>query len=643
MRRIVWFAAIFVIALNSGVWAAGKVTVDPNEGTARAQIEEWDADARLSQKVTYEARHKAVKTILADLSEMTGITFNAGYNKNDWQVRDRKMNIFAKDTTLADLMSSIARVMKFKWSVNKDDVPWTYRLYMDRKTLVTANAELSKAQKEWEEEIARRRQSFLNMIENWDDDLPASELEEMRRDNPYMYLLHSRGIGAAIRGMFEDSPDLKNIFLNKERDLTISMDSLTPETQNLVLTATQNGYYLIGNEFAGKGEPFPEDYEKDFVTKGRVLFDFEPDELDWKAYEHRKLGGIGVYVGEKFFNFLGILGEPTDPVNKIIAEEDLQVYEKGIPIQEVWPQYGDQWLNAKTEECKILEKFFPSEPQSEIQDEPDLHKKIKVELDYSKRVRLPDMVSALAQASGFAVVSDSYKFAQGYAVIGDAETELADVIKTICEGYRYNWDKHKDVIELRSKEWFKKRSTQIPDEWLERWRENMKKIGYMSIDDYAQINALTTEQIMENILTDEDFWKANIFLSSCSKDIWLMRLYGSMSVEQKKLLFSDLGIDTIAFTPEQMIYIRKVYQTPAFNKGFDARVQCSQILGQDGVPEYTFSLIGSAINKVIGHWTISMLKYEPPKPEPEPKKTEEKKTDEEKSDATSTSAELAKK
>lgn len=140
VRKTIFFTFALLMIVCGSALASGKITVDPNAGINRTQAEEWSADARLSQKVTYEARHKAVKTILADLTEMTGITFNAGYNKNDWQVRDRKMNIFAKDITIADLMSSIARVMKFKWSVNKDEAPWTYRLYMDRTTLVAANA-----------------------------------------------------------------------------------------------------------------------------------------------------------------------------------------------------------------------------------------------------------------------------------------------------------------------------------------------------------------------------------------------------------------------------------------------------------------------------------------------------------------------
>ncbi|MEN6356895.1 MAG: hypothetical protein ABFD83_07400, partial [Armatimonadota bacterium] len=111
MRKAVVILTL-VMMVCGGAWAFGKVTVDPN-ASDQAVIEQWENDTRLSQKVTYEARHKAVKVILEDLSDMMGVTLNAGFNKQDWQVRDRKMNIFAKDITLADLLNSIARTMKF--------------------------------------------------------------------------------------------------------------------------------------------------------------------------------------------------------------------------------------------------------------------------------------------------------------------------------------------------------------------------------------------------------------------------------------------------------------------------------------------------------------------------------------------------
>ena len=106
---------VFAAAPHSAA-AVGKITIDPNVPGAESSEDTPKPDTRVAQKITYQARKKTVLAILTDLTEMTGVTLKAGYNNKDWQVRDRKMNIFAEDVPLAHIMNSIARVMKFKWS-----------------------------------------------------------------------------------------------------------------------------------------------------------------------------------------------------------------------------------------------------------------------------------------------------------------------------------------------------------------------------------------------------------------------------------------------------------------------------------------------------------------------------------------------
>ena len=150
---------------------------------------------------------------------------------------------------------------------------------------------------------------------------------------------------------------------------------------------------------------------------------------------------------------------------------------------------------AQAEDAKMLERICPTEPAIEHPDEPALHKKIKVIIDKKKWNGLVDYEASLAEASSFAVVSDSFRHTQGQATISESETELKDVLTALTDGYHYNWDKHGGAIELWSRDWFKKRTAQIPEEWIEGWRASFKKLGYLCINDCAQIAALTTVQI----------------------------------------------------------------------------------------------------------------------------------------------------
>ena len=103
-------AILFVIAFAAAphtATAVGKITVDPNVPGAESPEDVSKPDTRVAEKITYQARKKTVLAILTDLSELTGVTLKAGYNNKDWQVRDRKMNIFATDVPLAQVMNSI--------------------------------------------------------------------------------------------------------------------------------------------------------------------------------------------------------------------------------------------------------------------------------------------------------------------------------------------------------------------------------------------------------------------------------------------------------------------------------------------------------------------------------------------------------
>ncbi len=103
MSKLLIVGLIFwALFLSISAGAVGKITVDPNAGPQKASVETISG-SDLTQKVIYEARRKTVSSILSDLSKMTGVTLMAGYNNEDWQVRDRRMNIFAKDVPLSNL------------------------------------------------------------------------------------------------------------------------------------------------------------------------------------------------------------------------------------------------------------------------------------------------------------------------------------------------------------------------------------------------------------------------------------------------------------------------------------------------------------------------------------------------------------
>ena len=101
----------------------------------------------------------------------------------------------------------------------------------------------------------------------------------------------------------------------------------------------------------------------------------------------------------------------------------------------------------------------PGEEINEHPDDPALARKIKLQ---PKSTLLQDVQCALAESSGFAVVSDYFGKAETYGAASKDEVEIKALLDKITSPDMSNWDKHGQVIEFRDRYWFKKRSAQIP-------------------------------------------------------------------------------------------------------------------------------------------------------------------------------------
>ena len=210
----------------------GKITVDPNAAGTRTAATEPEIDTRLDQKITYEAKRKTVLKIVSDLSTISGVKFRAGYNADDWQVRDRKMNIFAKEVPLRDLMDSIARVMKFKWERTGEGEKTTYRLYMDRKTLLDAEAMKDRSDEQIADERAMQREKALNELINANGH-SDNDLNQMKSDKPWSYMPASSGVAGALGKLISNYSALAEAIATGQ-EVSVDASGLSADGQQAV-------------------------------------------------------------------------------------------------------------------------------------------------------------------------------------------------------------------------------------------------------------------------------------------------------------------------------------------------------------------------------------------------------------------------
>jgi hypothetical protein len=584
---------------------------------AFAYAEQTTPDPRLQQKITYEAKHKPIKLILADLSKMTGVTLKAGASEQDWQVRDRRMNIFVKDLPLLVFMNSMARVMDFTWDKNIRVDPPTYRVYMDRRRLAAAEAEKTKADQEFRRRMMEQRQKLVDYVRNLPNYTPE-DLKQLKEENPYLYLMHERGTDRLMKALLDEVPGYEEHFVNYDRILHPPANILSDSTLDLLL------------ESAKKGMWFPDelkDMDVDKLRTGRVdLYTPTPElvrgDMGWC------FGGIGGAVDDQGF-FIQSMQDCEAPYGNFRSKAEIEAAETKTSFHDVLESRGPLLEQARREDIRAQEEMEGCEPVTEHPDEPWLHTKVELALDKDDPDSLQNALQSMAKASGYNIVSDSFNLTNIVGSMSGSEQETGKALATICDNYGYNWNRHGSILEFRDRNWFKRRRTQIPDEWMDRWKKNFKANGQAVLSDIAQMASLPFEQMDENVAADPVFKASEMFVWTLRNGRGLLSVYNSFTASQRKALMNG-GVGFGTLTPEQQAVAIETFQPmdtcewdkPRFwedpTESLTFKGEWSKT--EEGEKAFILSCTGNNKKLWYGHM-VALRKYvEPPKPKEEAEK-----------------------
>lgn len=496
--------------------AVGKITVDPNAGGSEVSKAPVSSDTRLAQKVTYEACYVSVRQILEDLTTITGIRLYVGYNKYDWQVRSRKMNIFVKDVKMADLMNSIAHSMKFKWSCNNDLNPPTYRLVVDSKATIAADAQKAQAEKQKEDLWYKRRKDWLDIIMR-DGPMSSSQVDARSAD-PIFYRYARTGALRALCALFNEVPEAKNRFAAGQ-SFRISAQNLSENTRDLLFSAGDEFWKFLQHgrgPVVGFGESLLPDDEFDIAYVRLDVGSFTPN-LRWSVFSQCSTGYFHIAKGERDCEIVDLKSRDAEWTRALCERENMIIDTDDRAS-------ADRILDARVPKLiadrdKEEESLYPSEPLNEHPDFAELENTIKLKIDIPKTEQNPEMVinsyiaafqKALADATGLGVVSDSWVNISGDK-LPDQEATLSKLLDKFSTQFNYNWDKPSTILEFRHRKWWKNRLNQISDDWVAAWSENTHKNGVLSLDDLAQISNLTYDQAEESLKADKVLGTAGIY------------------------------------------------------------------------------------------------------------------------------------
>ncbi len=574
----------------------------------------WTADQRLSQKVTCILRHKSVSSILALLQAQTGVRLKAGYTDSDWQVRDRKMDIFARDLALGDLMQSIARVMKFKWDRSGEEGKWRYRLFMDRRTLLESEARMCRLEEEFAKKQAQKRTALLDKLSGLARMSPQ-DLAKMENDDPFTYALASSGTGAALDRLFAASPAAREAFLEKQ-ELTVSAQNLGPEGQEAAL-ALLRGLHAMRAPLGGSAyKPLPDDIA-DRAGSINITFNPEPSLSDSDApvtpfFQRITLGQItAIYsTGQSTEKLQLPVLDPDSGLSKALGKALIGPAPTpgadGATVSFSYKMDPTEFAQADFGEPQI-EHPDNKEPKTEIDLAPkgDDPKKAKLELKTPE-----DLFAAISDASRMSVVADCYGPGDFHLNLTDARFPLRGMLDMMSMMLTRNWWISGSTIELRDRYWFRKRSLQIPEAWLEKWRETFKKTGTLEIDDLADMARLTGEsaKYAANIGHDDvlNCWS----MTSAVRDQWrFLQFYASLDAEQRARIYTESGLSGDDLTQAQWQLAARHDST--WKPGSGLVIKGSRKVGQFRPWEYSFR--ASTTDGASSYVAVNSPKYEPPK------------------------------
>ncbi len=538
-------------------------------------IADKDPDSRLAQKIDYEAWHTPLKTIIADLTKQTGVELHAGYSNQDWQVRDRRMNVYVKGIALGELMDSISRVMKFKWTQKGEKTSSTYTLNLDRKLLAKMQAEADKRANELAEAVRKRRTDLINKFESISK-MSDKDIAKLKKDEPYLYMCAETGFAELVIQLFREVPGLKDMAVNGDHDVQISYSTLSKSTQAMYCDVMRE--YAKYDTIQNNRDPFPDDIEK-WMPGCAIQCDFQTRPWEFaQRNQMNRFGGIGSPVhinGRAFHHKAGYLQYPESDEAKAKSSAVIAASAMDKGGKEYFQDTISKFYEKYESDDRDVDYYFMLDPIDDYPKGKELDKIIDAQLsaelsksieDAAKvmgdgaysRLSYQALQKIISSGTNLNVVSDSFAVVMGDNKPGTKE-QASRVLAKMCKSYLCNCEKHGSVLEIRRRDWFRRRTSQIPDELVEEWRNIAKTSEILPLDTYAQIITLSSEQTEENISSDK--------LLSESVGIWwepwnsegLMRFYLQLNPMQKRLLFSEDGLDTSMLNRDQRQYYKDMF------------------------------------------------------------------------------------
>ncbi len=528
------YAALITLLFSTVSYSA--VSMTENEALTKGD------DPRLDQKVTISAEGARLADVLAQLSDSTGVTMNAGLDKDDWMVYDRKLILYVKDMKLVDLMREIASILRFHWSRGGESGKWTYRLWQDKEQRLEEESLRASAEDSQAKAFREKRENAIADMVNLGS-LAQADAAKLKSSDPWRYVLATEPLGRDVAAFMDSFPEARSAFVQGQ-EASFPVSSLPPELQEGVRRIATS-YDALARSI-GASEDHSEllsHFEKLQVTINRKTLGQGSD-----VYSRSLLGRIMIGSADESLEIP--LFDPRSPMARALGSA-IVALKSGKDKSHVGAQ-----LEADLRAAATSGQTTSDAPARDITSDPSLSAKVKL-FSEPRKTSLPAVLRLIAEKSGLDVVSDY--FLGPPTVVQSGERPLGEQLEIIRAAFGANWEKAGGRLRFRDTQWFAKRAWEVPEVWLQYWIARAKANDGLQLQDFVDIaSRLRDEQIDHTVMMDPDL--VTLGAGDAARNREILRFYRSLSPQQQASL-SGGGLDASALTDEQWEGLRKALAT----------------------------------------------------------------------------------
>jgi len=530
-------------------------------------------DSRLDTKVTLEVNHTKLADALKQLTDETGVVFKAGSNKRDWRVRERRVTIHAKDIRLGTLMAEISGLLGYYLSRGGKEGEWTYLYWQDMKS---RRLEEEMVVAEREAAAKRATETRQGALDDAEDALKLSPEEALKKKDKDPWLAYlggtkaGRGYAQLLSSLSTNFPTARDLMLRGRR-VTLSLSDIPSNMYQAAMDTIMGG--ILAAEISRRGVDLGDmvPYQLQIMPIGELQTGGGMMGIGGLIYVTgikpgaEPAGGGGLFGGGMPMSMLP-LSRSDSPGGKMFAKM-LFAVDEGADIQEAVKQ-----IQSEFEDSDFLADALGHKSPTEENPPTDPELTREVELGELPRSlvsagfgRAPEhtgkAVAEISRAIGMPVLLESFS---GSIPIGEFVKSGKQPVYKILIGLEkagHVWALGDGTLRIRPENWALQRSYEIPESFLNYYKDLLEKQGEYTLDDLAAIAvALTDEQIQNTLTADPDLSFAVVatLANPFGGQREILRMYGSLSAPQKAALNGEGGLLFADLTDRQWEHLYTV-------------------------------------------------------------------------------------